>query len=53
MMSSFCRQRVYESTFMGRKVVVKERFSKKYRHSVLDAKLTQRRLYGVCALLKP
>jgi len=38
--------RVYESTFMGRKVVVKERFSKKYRHSVLDAKLTQRRLYG-------
>jgi hypothetical protein len=39
---------VYESTFLGRKAVVKERFSKKYRHPILDAKLTQKRLAGVC-----
>lgn len=32
---------------MGKKVVVKERFSKKYRHPVLDSKLTLKRLYGV------
>ncbi|CAK9211170.1 unnamed protein product [Sphagnum jensenii] len=38
--------RVFESTFMGKKVVVKERFSKKYRHPVLDSKLTLKRLYG-------
>jgi hypothetical protein len=39
--------RVFESTFMGKKVVVKERFSKKYRHPVLDSKLTLKRLCGV------
>eukprot|EP00250_Pteridium_aquilinum_P003600 c13908_g1_i1 orf=135-824(+) len=38
--------RVYESTFMGRKAIVKERFSKKYRHPILDSKITQKRLYG-------
>lgn len=38
--------RVYESTFMGRKSVVKERFCKKYRHPILDSKITQKRLYG-------
>ncbi|KAI3980932.1 hypothetical protein MKX01_025497 [Papaver californicum] len=36
--------RVFESTFMGRRSVVKERFSKKYRHPSLDAKLTLKRL---------
>ncbi|GJT48103.1 TP53-regulating kinase-like protein [Tanacetum coccineum] len=36
--------RVFESTFAGRKCVVKERFSKKYRHPTLDAKLTLKRL---------
>ncbi|XP_050363836.1 uncharacterized protein LOC126782603 [Argentina anserina] len=36
--------RVFESTFVGRKSIVKERFSKKYRHPTLDAKLTLRRL---------
>lgn len=36
--------RVFESTFLGRRSIVKERFSKKYRHPVLDAKLTLKRL---------
>lgn len=36
--------RVFESTFVGRRCVVKERFSKKYRHPTLDAKLTLKRL---------
>uniref|UniRef100_A0A0D6QWA4 non-specific serine/threonine protein kinase n=1 Tax=Araucaria cunninghamii TaxID=56994 RepID=A0A0D6QWA4_ARACU len=38
--------RIFESIFMGRKAIIKERFSKKYRHPVLDAKLTSKRLYG-------
>uniref|UniRef100_A0A1J3FES6 non-specific serine/threonine protein kinase n=1 Tax=Noccaea caerulescens TaxID=107243 RepID=A0A1J3FES6_NOCCA len=36
--------RVFESTFAGRKSIVKERFSKKYRHPILDSKLTIKRL---------
>ncbi|KAJ6817724.1 EKC/KEOPS complex subunit bud32 [Iris pallida] len=36
--------RVFESTFVGRRSIVKERFSKKYRHPSLDAKLTLKRL---------
>ncbi|CAN8280361.1 unnamed protein product [Cochlearia groenlandica] len=36
--------RVFESTFVGRRSIVKERFSKKYRHPVLDKKLTLKRL---------
>ncbi|KAG4932250.1 hypothetical protein JHK87_046252 [Glycine soja] len=36
--------RVFESSFVGRKSVVKERFSKKYRHPTLDSKLTLKRL---------
>ncbi|XP_044484041.1 EKC/KEOPS complex subunit TP53RK [Mangifera indica] len=36
--------RVFESTFVGRRSIVKERFSKKYRHPSLDSKLTLRRL---------
>ncbi|KAI3979784.1 hypothetical protein MKX01_013879 [Papaver californicum] len=36
--------RVFESTFVGKKSVVKERFSKKYRHPSLDSKLTLKRL---------
>ncbi|KAF5200173.1 EKC/KEOPS complex subunit bud32 [Thalictrum thalictroides] len=36
--------RVFESTFVGRRSVVKERFSKKYRHPSLDSKLTLKRL---------
>ncbi|XP_057950315.1 uncharacterized protein LOC131145194 isoform X2 [Malania oleifera] len=36
--------RVYESTFVGRRSIVKERFSKKYRHPSLDSKLTLKRL---------
>lgn len=36
--------RVFESTFVGRRSIIKERFSKKYRHPSLDSKLTLRRL---------
>ncbi|XP_021899998.1 TP53-regulating kinase [Carica papaya] len=36
--------RVFESHFVGRKSIVKERFSKKYRHPSLDSKLTLKRL---------
>ncbi|CAH2044458.1 unnamed protein product [Thlaspi arvense] len=39
--------RVFESTFAGRRSIVKERFSKKYRHPVLDSKLTLKRLNAV------
>ncbi|CAM6094781.1 unnamed protein product [Calypogeia fissa] len=38
--------RVFQTTFMGRKAIVKERFSKKYRHPSLDSKLTSKRLSG-------
>ncbi|XP_050235774.1 uncharacterized protein LOC126685844 [Mercurialis annua] len=36
--------RIFESTFAGRKSIIKERFSKKYRHPLLDSKLTLKRL---------
>ncbi|CAI0449416.1 unnamed protein product [Linum tenue] len=36
--------KVFELNFVGRRSVVKERFSKKYRHPMLDAKLTLKRL---------
>ncbi|KAG6495291.1 hypothetical protein ZIOFF_043085 [Zingiber officinale] len=36
--------RVFKSTFVGRLSIVKERFSKKYRHPLLDSKLTVKRL---------
>lgn len=35
--------RVYRTEFYKKKVIVKERFSKSYRHPSLDEKLTQRR----------
>ncbi|XP_038078453.1 EKC/KEOPS complex subunit TP53RK-like [Patiria miniata] len=35
--------KVYRGKFLGRSCVVKQRFKKKYRHPVLDEKLTQRR----------
>lgn len=36
--------RIFQSNFVGRKSIVKERFSKKYRHPSLDTKLTLKRL---------
>ncbi|XP_010259106.1 PREDICTED: EKC/KEOPS complex subunit bud32-like [Nelumbo nucifera] len=36
--------RVYESTFVGRRSIIKERFSKKYRHPILDSKIILKRL---------
>jgi hypothetical protein len=39
--------RVFEGTFSGRPVVIKQRFPKLYRHPVLDEKLTRKRLVSV------
>lgn len=36
-------QRVYDGQFLGKPAIIKQRFSKKYRHSSLDIKLTQLR----------
>ena len=35
--------RLYTGSFLGQEVVIKERFSKKYRHPALDAQLTRDR----------
>lgn len=35
--------RVFRGRFLGRSVVIKERFPKRYRHVTLDQKLTRRR----------
>lgn len=37
-------QRVYLDNYLGEKVVVKERFIKKYRHPELDTRLTKKRI---------
>lgn len=37
-------QRVWEGCFLERSAIVKQRFNKKYRHPLLDAKLTVSRL---------
>jgi tRNA A-37 threonylcarbamoyl transferase component Bud32 len=42
-----CLQRVWEGSLQARPVIVKQRFSKQYRHPVLDAKLTVSRLKQV------
>lgn len=38
--------RLYVGEFLGKKVIVKERFSKKYRHPQLDEQLSKERLKG-------
>ena len=40
-------QRVWEGTYLDVPAVIKQRFSKKYRHASLDTKLTQSRLKQV------
>ncbi len=37
-------QRIWEGEYLGRPVMVKQRFSKQYRHPALDSKLTLSRL---------
>jgi hypothetical protein len=44
-------QRIFESQLGGRPAIVKQRFSKKYRHPTLDSKLTTARLKQVPAVL--
>lgn len=44
LVSQGAEARVWETTFCGRSCIVKQRFSKKYRHPALDKKLTATRL---------
>lgn len=44
LLSQGAEARVWEGSFLGKFVVVKQRFSKQYRHPVLDSKLTVGRL---------
>ena len=43
--------RVFAVKFCGRDTIVKQRFKKKYRHPVLDQKLTRSRLLAECRSL--
>jgi TP53 regulating kinase-like protein len=43
------RQRIWEGVYLGRPAILKQRFSKRYRHPVLDTRLTQSRLRQVHA----
>lgn len=36
--------RLYKGTYLGKSVIVKERFEKKYRHPDLDERLTKERI---------
>jgi hypothetical protein len=47
-LTSRCKQRVFLGSFLGRPCIMKERFSKAYRHPELDAKLTSKRTVQVC-----
>ena len=43
---------MFESRLFGRRCVVKERFSKAYRHPVLDEKIRRTRLQDLCRLFE-
>jgi len=40
--------KLYRGSFLGKPVVIKERFSKKYRHPDLDTRLTKERMRAEC-----
>lgn len=44
LISQGAEARLFLTTFLGQRVVVKERFKKEYRHPVLDERLTKERL---------
>ena len=44
-------QRVWEGSYLDVPAIMKQRFSKKYRHAVLDKKITQSRLKQVIHIL--
>eukprot|EP00891_Asterochloris_glomerata_P003059 jgi/Astpho2/3059/Aster-03363 len=48
LVSQGAEARVFETQFLGRPTIIKQRFSKQYRHPTLDAKLTTSRLKQVC-----
>ena len=43
-MSQGAEAKVWATTFLGKDTIIKQRFSKKYRHPTLDATLTTQRL---------
>lgn len=51
LISQGAEARLYTTTFLNRKTIVKERFPKKYRHPQLDQKITQSRVVGVCGIM--
>jgi TP53 regulating kinase-like protein len=51
LLSQGAEARVFTTTFLGKPCVVKQRFKKKYRHPVLDQKLTRSRLLAECRSL--
>jgi len=51
LLSQGAEARVFSTTFLGKPCVVKQRFKKKYRHPVLDEKLTRSRLLAECRSL--
>ena len=51
LLSQGAEARVFSTTFLGKPCVVKQRFKKKYRHPVLDQKLTRSRLLAECRSL--
>ena len=51
LISQGAEARVFSTTFLGKPCVVKQRFRKKYRHPVLDQKLTRSRLFAECRSL--
>jgi TP53 regulating kinase-like protein len=51
LLSQGAEARVFSTTFLGKPCVVKQRFRKKYRHPVLDQKLTRSRLFAECRSL--
>ncbi|GJP37011.1 hypothetical protein CLOM_g21470 [Closterium sp. NIES-68] len=46
LISQGAEARVFAATFCGRPAILKQRFEKKYRHPVLDARLTAKRLHA-------
>ncbi|KAK9839393.1 hypothetical protein WJX84_004422, partial [Apatococcus fuscideae] len=44
LISQGAEAKLWQTPFLGRQAVLKQRFSKKYRHPTLDTKLTNTRL---------
>lgn len=51
LISQGAEARVYALTYLGREAVVKERFPKRYRHPILDDKITRKRVISECRIM--